>query len=202
MDAEERDEQIERKRRERWVADIEQEYRSLRANDAVIHNKSMQERILANWREHSPKMWANLQKAGPGFAEKLAYVVQERMWQWSGDLVEGGMPAPDAREMAEREILMLEPEDEVLTEDRLDLWTPPLPKHAFEASAQCDNEKTLPQATAEHPMLTERRTQRELELLEAMAAVRPDVRRRIQKDAILEIVVVIALLIMLRLVFG
>lgn len=104
--------------------------------------------------------------------------------------------------MAEREILMLEPEDEVLTEDRLAPWTPPLPKHVLEASAHCNDEKILPEATTENPMTIEPRTQKELELLEAVATVRPDVWRRIQRDTVLEIVAVIALLIMLKLVFG
>lgn len=68
--------------------------------------------------------------------------------------------------------------------------------------AQRNNEKISPEATAETLMPTERNTQKELELLEAVANVPPEARRRIQKDTVLEIVAVIALLIILKLVFG
>lgn len=33
----------------------------------------LHQNILANWKAHSPKMWAELQKAGPGIADKLAF---------------------------------------------------------------------------------------------------------------------------------
>lgn len=119
MESEERDRQIERKQRQRWVAEIEKEYCSLTADEAVIHSKDLQKQILANWREHSPNMWANLRKESPSFPDKLAYVLQERMWRRSKELREGGMLYTDAQEEAEKEILMLEPEvnrDEITLE--------------------------------------------------------------------------------------
>ncbi len=64
-----------------WKAEIEKEYASLSAEDAVLHNSEMHQHILANWEQHSPKMWVNLQAAGPGFADKLAYVMQGRAFQ-------------------------------------------------------------------------------------------------------------------------
>lgn len=185
-----------------WQAQIEKEYASLKADEAVLHNKELHEHILANWKAYSPNMWANLRTAGPSFADKLAYVLQERMWLRLNSLMGSGMSYTDAQEAAEKEALMLEPEEEILTEDRLDPWTPPLPKHVLDASAQCNNEEMSLQTIAKYPMHTEPPTQRELELLEAVAAIRPAVRRRIQKDMVLEIVAVIALLMVLKLVFG
>lgn len=112
-----------------WKAEIEKEYASLKANDAVLHNKELHRTILENWKQHSPKMWANLQAAG--MTDKLAYVLQERMWVLMNALMKGGMPYTDAQEQAEREILMLEPEEAV--QDRSLPWTPPVPKSVLTA---------------------------------------------------------------------
>jgi hypothetical protein len=46
------------------------------------------------------------------------------MWVQMNELMKSGTPYTDACEMAERENLMLEPEDEVLTEDREILMDP------------------------------------------------------------------------------
>ena len=72
------------------------------------HNLEMHRRILETWRLHSPKMWRSLERNN--LAVPLAFVLQQRMWQESKSLREAGMPAPDAREQAERNHLMLEPE--------------------------------------------------------------------------------------------
>jgi hypothetical protein len=58
--------------------EIELEYRRMKA-EGVEPNKLMHQHILATWKRDSPKMWAELQKAGPGIADKLAYIQQERM---------------------------------------------------------------------------------------------------------------------------
>jgi hypothetical protein len=92
----------------------------------VEPNNLLHKHILETWRRDSPKMWADLQAAGPRMAHKLAFVQQEKMWRRTDELMEGGLPFTDAREMAEREELMLEPEAD-MPEDRLDPWTPPLP---------------------------------------------------------------------------
>jgi hypothetical protein len=132
MDSDERDRRIERQQRQKWVADIGNEHARLKANEAVVHNKDLHKHILANWKAHSPKMWASLNKEASHFADKLAYVLQERMWGQYDSLVKSGMNMTDARRIAEEDNLMLEPEDDVLTEDRLDPWTPPLPKGFLE----------------------------------------------------------------------
>jgi hypothetical protein len=49
----------------------------------------------------------------------MAFVCQQRMWAESDRLEKAGMPPTDAREQAEREHLMLEPEEEA--EDFSDL---------------------------------------------------------------------------------
>lgn len=74
-------------------------------------------------------MWANLRKDGPHFADKLAYVLQERMWSQYDSLIKSGMNQTDARRMADEDNLMLEPETEPdPRESQLSEYTPPLPK--------------------------------------------------------------------------
>lgn len=91
-----------------FAAAIRKEYQALRGDESVMHNREMHRRILETWRLHSPKMWQSLQQIN--LAVPLAFVLQQRMWQESKRLREAGMPAPDAREQAERNHLMLEPE--------------------------------------------------------------------------------------------
>jgi hypothetical protein len=61
--------------------------------------------------------------------------------------------------------------------------------------------KKSSKTTAGQPTPPDRRVQRELELLEAVASVPPAVRRRIQRDTVLEIAAPIALLVVLHFVF-
>lgn len=114
-----------------WKAEIEKEYASLRTSETVLHNKDLHKQMLANWKAHSPKMWASLRTAGPSFADKLAFVLQERMWLRLNELMKGGMPYPDAQEQAEKEMLMLEPEENV--PDRAMPYTPPVPQSVLRA---------------------------------------------------------------------
>ena len=88
-------------------AAIEAEYRRYKAED-VSETIPLRDRILATWEQTSPRMWANLQAMG--LTHKLAFVVQERMWRRKAELMSEGYPVTDARETAEREELMLEPE--------------------------------------------------------------------------------------------
>jgi hypothetical protein len=60
-------------------------------------------------------MWGRLERAG--MTDKLAFVVQQRMWEEQDRLIEAGLPYTDAREIAERENLMMEPEEEYLDQD-------------------------------------------------------------------------------------
>ena len=91
-----------------WIEQIRQEYQRLLADEDVIHNRDLHKRILAAWRLESPKLWANLSRVG--LTTPLAYVLQERMWQEVNEQLRQGVPLTDAREQAERNHLMLEPE--------------------------------------------------------------------------------------------
>lgn len=77
--------------------------------EEVIHNPDLHHQILEAWRRDSPKMVARLEKQG--ILEDLAFVCQERMWRAAKDNRKAGLPVTDAREQAERDHLMLEPEE-------------------------------------------------------------------------------------------
>ena len=77
--------------------------------EEVIHNPDLHQQILEVWRRDSPKMVARLEKQG--ILEDLAFVCQERMWRAAKDNRRAGHPVTDAREQAERDHLMLEPEE-------------------------------------------------------------------------------------------
>ena len=77
--------------------------------EEVIHNPDLHQQILEVWRRDSPKMVARLEKQG--ILEDLAFVCQERMWRAAKDNRKAGLPVTDAREQAERDHLMLEPEE-------------------------------------------------------------------------------------------
>lgn len=92
---------------EAYKAEIEAEYRQYRAEE-VIHNREMHQRIMTAWEMESPRMWSNL--IALGLTDKLAFVVQERMWRRREELLSQGFPVTDAREVAEQEELLMEPE--------------------------------------------------------------------------------------------
>ena len=77
--------------------------------EEVIHNPDLHWQILETWRRDSPKMVARLEKQG--ILDDLAFVCQERMWRAAKDNRKAGLPVTDAREQAERDHLMLEPEE-------------------------------------------------------------------------------------------
>ena len=77
--------------------------------EEVIHNPDLHQQILETWRRDSPKMVARLEKQG--ILDDLAFVCQERMWRAAKDNRKAGLPVTDAREQAERDHLMLEPEE-------------------------------------------------------------------------------------------
>ena len=84
--------------------------------EEVIHNPDLHQQILEVWRRDSPKMVARLEKQG--ILEDLAFVCQERMWRAAKDNRKAGLPVTDAREQAERDHLMLEPEEP----EELETW--------------------------------------------------------------------------------
>ena len=77
--------------------------------EEVIHNPDLHRQILETWRRDSPKMVARLEKQG--ILDDMAFVCQERMWRAAKDNRKAGLPVTDAREQAERDHLMLEPEE-------------------------------------------------------------------------------------------
>lgn len=94
----------------RWMQEIRAQAARLEADEEHVHNNVMHESILAAWKEHSPVMWAQL--TASNLADPLAKVLQARMWDRQAELLKAGLPVTDAREQAEREHLMLEPEAE------------------------------------------------------------------------------------------
>lgn len=78
-------------------------------DEDVLHNKDLHKRILEVWRRDSPQMTLRLERLG--ILDDMAFVSQERMWRGMDDYLKSGMPITDAREQAEREHLMLEPEE-------------------------------------------------------------------------------------------
>lgn len=89
------------------VASIKKERKKYEDED-VIHNREMHHQILATWKRDSPQMTKRLRNLQ--VLDDLAFVCQERMWQANDGYRASGMPPTDARETAEREHLMLEPE--------------------------------------------------------------------------------------------
>ncbi len=75
-----------------------------------IYSLDLHKRILKAWRILRPKMWASLKENGT--AEDLALVLQVAMWDAVDRYEKAGIPPTDARELAEREWLMMEPENE------------------------------------------------------------------------------------------
>lgn len=90
------------------IADLKAEYRRLKDDENHLHNNLMHQSILRTWEQDSPAMWERLTRLG--IAEAMAFVAQAKMWARSKELRDAGMPVTDAREQAEREHLMLEPE--------------------------------------------------------------------------------------------
>ena len=66
-----------------------------------------QREMMAFWTEHRPKM---VRRLGPQALEDLAVVLTYRMHEAVDANLEAGMYATDAREQAERDWLLMEPE--------------------------------------------------------------------------------------------
>lgn len=88
---------------------IRRKAQEIRDREETI-NLSLDKQIKTAWRINRPKMWARLAKQG--LVDDLALVLQTAMWEAKDQYLKAGMPPTDAREQAEREWLMLEPEDD------------------------------------------------------------------------------------------
>lgn len=93
-----------------WAARIRAQYQALQAAGelAGAHHPVLRT-MLETWERDSPKLWANLQKLD--LAEPLAQVLLDRWFARRTELTNQGMAVTDAREQADRELLMLEPEE-------------------------------------------------------------------------------------------
>lgn len=94
---------------ESWYAKIQEEYERYLSDDDTLHNRVIHQNILDTWKYSSPRMYQRLD--AKGMLEAVAYVSQQRMWEAMDDYLEAGYSITDAREQAERDHLMLEPED-------------------------------------------------------------------------------------------
>ena len=98
-----------------WVKKRAQE---IRRSEKVL-NLQLQARMLETWAHLRPKMMLRLRLQG--VANDLAVVLQAAMWAAVDQYEKAGMPPTDARETAEREWLMLEPETDEETTTSLTL---------------------------------------------------------------------------------
>ena len=70
-----------------------------------------QARMLRFWEEYRPQMWARLQQAGPNVAKDLAVVLDHLAAGSAWQYLQAGLPPSDAREQANLEWLLMEPEE-------------------------------------------------------------------------------------------
>ncbi len=68
------------------------------------------EQMMRFWKAHRPTMWAQLERLK--LAEALATYLQAKMLTAEDEYLAGGMARTDAREQAEQEWLLMEPESE------------------------------------------------------------------------------------------
>ena len=102
----------------KWANEIRAEHQQMvESGEEFGPRHPMMEHLLARWESSSPKLWLNLKRMN--LVQPLAQVLLHRMYQRMTDLERAGMPPTDAREQAEREILMLEPEQEQEQENGL-----------------------------------------------------------------------------------
>lgn len=97
------------------AARIREEYRERQKDPDLLHNLTMHAYLLKTWQRDSPKMWASL--TAQGVTEEFAFLAQQKMWEERDRLKAGGMMPTDAREEAERQHLLLAPEDDGEDED-------------------------------------------------------------------------------------
>lgn len=81
--------------------------KQIRDSEEII-SLDLDKQIKKAWRILRPQMWARLQQQG--ITDDLALVLQVAMWEATDRYEKAGMPPTDAREQAEREFLLMEPE--------------------------------------------------------------------------------------------
>ena len=88
---------------------IRLERKDMEGSKDFMHNKMLHKTILETWRRDCPKMTAHLEKFG--ILDDFAVVQQEKMWRAQDEYLKAGYPVTDAREQAEKDCLMLTPEE-------------------------------------------------------------------------------------------
>lgn len=102
----------------KWANEIRAEHQQMvESGEEFGPRHPMMEHLLARWENGSQRLWLNLKRMN--LVQPLAQVLLHRMYQRMTELERSGMPPTDAREQAEREILMLEPEQEQEAENGL-----------------------------------------------------------------------------------
>ena len=99
----------ERLKFKRWVL---AETHKLEDQEEML-NLLLREQILKAWKAYHPQMLARL--ATMNLAEKFADLMQAKMWEAQESYSKAGMPWPDSQEQAEREWLMMYPEEDLAT---------------------------------------------------------------------------------------
>lgn len=99
-------EQNEEKTFKQWVVK-----ESRRLSETVNPPGSPNQRMmLAYWKQNRPEMWNRLQSMG--IAKELAHVLDEKCQETIEKNIKAGMYVTDAREHAEQDWLLLEPEED------------------------------------------------------------------------------------------
>ena len=85
------------------------------ADDVMPMGSPTQRQMLGFWKLHRPKMWAQLNRLG--ITRELAHVLDEKCQETIDKNLAAGMYSTDAREEAEKDWLLLEPEESELQEE-------------------------------------------------------------------------------------
>lgn len=95
----------------RWVNRTARAYQE---SEGIVagYGQPSQKQLLAWWQVHRPQMVRRLEQRQPGLTLKLAFVLENRMFEQEDEYRQAGMPWPDRREQAERDWLLREPEAE------------------------------------------------------------------------------------------
>ena len=91
-----------------WKQQILTEYQTIQQDEDALINQEMNKRIIQTWTQQNPALHQQLKTLG--IVTQAATVMQARMWKERDDLIAEGMPVTDAREIAERNHLMQQPE--------------------------------------------------------------------------------------------
>jgi len=91
------------------VAWINQQVADL-AREAKVPGSPRETDLLQHWFQARPKMLHQLMAVAPDLPEKLAFVLVEKQYQAMMAYLAAGMAYPDARQTANQDWLMMEPE--------------------------------------------------------------------------------------------